>query len=74
MDARVSVVSNNLNVLMKSLNFIMISLMVPTLWVSVFSMNLVVPFAENPKMFWFVVSTAATLPLVVFLIRKIKKL
>jgi len=74
MDARVSVVSNNLNVLMKSLNFIMISLMVPTLWVSIFSMNLIIPFADHPKMFWLVVSTAATLPLAVLLIRKIKKL
>ena len=74
MDARVSVVSNNLNVLIKSLNFIMISLMVPTLWVSIFSMNLIIPFSENPKMFWFVVSTAATLPIAVLIIRRIKKL
>jgi len=74
MDARVSVVSNNLNVLMKTLNIIMISLMVPTLWVSIFSMNLVIPFANNTRMFWFVVSTAACLPIIIMLIRKFKKI
>ncbi|MBE0713961.1 MAG: magnesium transporter CorA family protein, partial [Candidatus Aminicenantes bacterium] len=38
MDARASIVSNNLNVLMKTLNIITISIMVPTFVVSVFSM------------------------------------
>jgi len=59
MDARVSVVSNNLNVLIKRLNIIMIALMVPTLWVSLFSMNLVIPLASRPAMFWLVVLSAA---------------
>ncbi|MCX7958106.1 MAG: magnesium transporter CorA family protein, partial [Deltaproteobacteria bacterium] len=39
MDARVSIVSNNLNILMKTLNIITIMIMVPTLVVSAFSMN-----------------------------------
>ncbi len=46
MDARASIVSNNLNVLMKTLNIITISIMVPTLVVSVFSMNVKIPLAH----------------------------
>ena len=44
MDARVSIVSNNLNVLMKTLNIITIAIMVPTFVVSRFSMNVKIPF------------------------------
>ena len=42
MDARVSIVSNNLNVLMKNLTMITICLQVPTMVVSIFSMNVLV--------------------------------
>lgn len=54
MDARVSLVSNNLNVLMKTLNVMTICIMIPTLIVSVFSMNIVLPFENHPKAFWLV--------------------
>lgn len=74
MDARVSIVSNNLNVLIKALNIIMICLMAPSLWVGIFSMNLIIPYSDNPKMFWFVIASAACLPIMVMLIRKFKKL
>ncbi len=43
MDARASIVANNLNVIMKTLNVVMIALMLPTLIVSVFSMNIPLP-------------------------------
>lgn len=43
MDARASIISNNLNVLMKTLNVITIAIMVPTLVVSIFSMNVPMP-------------------------------
>ena len=59
MDARVSVVSNNLNVLIKRLNVIMIALMLPTLIISIFSMNLPIPFQSQMSMFWLVVLVAA---------------
>jgi magnesium transporter len=52
MDARVSVVNNNLSVLMKTLNIITISIMVPTLVVSVFSMNVGIPLADKWWAFW----------------------
>jgi magnesium transporter len=54
MDARVSVVNNNLNVLMKTLNIITISIMVPTFVVSVFSMNVMIPVAHLPFSFWLI--------------------
>ncbi len=54
MDARVSIVNNNLNLLMKTLNIIMIVIMVPTFVVSVFSMNVKIPFAHLPYAFWII--------------------
>ncbi|MDR1520827.1 MAG: magnesium transporter CorA family protein [Planctomycetota bacterium] len=60
MDARVSIVSNNLNVLVKNLTMITICLQVPTMVVSIFSMNVRLPIAaESGLAFWQVMSTAA---------------
>ncbi len=63
MDARASIVSNNLNVLIKTLNIITILIMVPTLVVSVFSMNVSLPFGEKGSQhwlpFWIVMALAA---------------
>ena len=59
MDARVSIVSNNLNVLIKTLNVITIAIMVPTLVVSVFSMNVKLPVSEShPLAFWTIMGMA----------------
>lgn len=60
MDARASIVGNNLNALMKTLNIITIGIMVPTLVVSIFSMNVSLPFAQNHVLsFWFIIFLAA---------------
>jgi magnesium transporter len=60
MDARASIVANNLNVLMKTLNIIMIALMLPTLVVSIFSMNVDLPIPQRgPIAFWVVMALAA---------------
>ena len=48
MDARASIVSNNLNWLMKTLTIITIAIMLPTLVVSIFSMNVTFPGREHP--------------------------
>jgi magnesium transporter len=58
--ARASVVSNNLNVLMKTLTLVMIALMVPTLVISVFSMNVQLPVAQEGSLapFWIIVAAA----------------
>jgi len=59
MDARVSIVSNNLNVLIKTLNIITIGIMVPTLVVSIFSMNVKLPIVEtHPFSFWVIMGLA----------------
>lgn len=61
MDARASIVSNNLNVLMKTLNIITISIMVPTFVVSAFSMNVKLPFPwgnDHWLTFWVILGLA----------------
>ncbi len=57
-DARASIVSNNLNVLMKTLNIITLTIMVPTLVVSAFSMNVKIPLQDTPNAFWIVMGFA----------------
>ena len=54
MDARGTIVSNNLNVLMKNLNLIMIMLMLPTMVVSIFSMNVAFPLQHHPLAFFII--------------------
>ncbi|MCL2284502.1 MAG: magnesium transporter CorA family protein [Fibromonadales bacterium] len=59
MDARASIVSNNLNSLMKRLNVLTIGIMVPTFVVSFFSMNILYPFEigaefHHPFSFWII--------------------
>ena len=58
MDARVSIVNNNLSVLMKTLNLITIGIMVPTFVVSAFSMNVAIPLQKNPLAFWIIMGLA----------------
>lgn len=58
MDARASIVSNNLNILMKTLNIITIGIMVPTFVVSAFSMNVKIPLSDHPYAFWLVMGLA----------------
>ena len=59
MDARASIVGNNLNILMKTLNIITICIMVPTLVVSMFSMNVEIPLNErSPYYFWLIMGLA----------------
>lgn len=59
MDARASIVGNNLNVLMKTLNIITIGIMVPTFVVSAFSMNVHIPLSAHPFAFWIIMSFAS---------------
>ncbi len=51
MDAFASVISNNLNMQMKRLTIISIVLMIPTFIVSMFGMNVKVPFEDRPEAF-----------------------
>jgi magnesium transporter len=75
MDARVSIVSNNLNILMKTLNIITILIMVPTFVVSAFSMNVELPFSlkDHPLAFWLIMGMAVVSIICIMLIWKYKK-
>jgi magnesium transporter len=68
MDARASIVSNNLNVLMKTLNIVTIGIMFPTLVVSIFSMNVRLPIeATDNRMFWGIL-VACVVSVMIFLL------
>ena len=51
MDAFASVISNNLNTVMKRLTMISIILMIPTLFASIYGMNIGLPFQHSPMAF-----------------------
>lgn len=55
MDARASIISNNLNIRIKALTVLTIVIMFPTLVVSIFSMNVVLPLEhDDPASFWII--------------------
>lgn len=73
MDARASIVSNNINLLMKTLNIITIGIMVPTLVVSVFSMNVGIPLQDHPFAFWIILLFALlSVVILIFFWKKLK--
>jgi len=57
--ARASIVSNNLNILMKTLNILTVGIMVPTFVVSAFSMNVPIPLSEFRWAFLVIMGLAA---------------
>jgi magnesium transporter len=73
MDARVSIVSNNLNWLMKTLTIITIAIMLPTLVVSIFSMNVEFPGRNHPFAFWGILTAALFSVFTVWLVWRWKK-
>jgi magnesium transporter len=54
MDARASIISNNLNIRIKALTILTITIMLPTLIVSIFSMNVDIPLEHHPYAFWII--------------------
>lgn len=54
MDARASIISNNLNIRIKALTILTIVIMLPTLVVSVFSMNVRIPLSQLHNAFWII--------------------
>ena len=73
MDARASIVGNNLNVLMKTLNIITIGIMVPTFVVSAFSMNVKIPMEDMPGAFYMIMGLALVSVLAFMLFWRLKK-
>lgn len=71
MDTFASMISNNLNNVMKRLTSITIILMVPTLVASFYGMNMPLPFENNSAAFWGALIVSAILALlVVYWMRK----
>jgi magnesium transporter len=58
MDAFASMISNNLNVVMKFLAAITVILMIPTLIASIYGMNVALPLAGQPWAFAAVVAAS----------------
>jgi magnesium transporter len=74
MDARASIVSNNLNVIMKTLTLVTIGIMLPNLVVSIFSMNLAMPLPpDSTWTFWLVLFLAFGSVGALYWIGRIKK-
>lgn len=71
MDAYASVISNNLNVVMKRLTSISIILMIPTLIASLYGMNVPNALENNPNGLWIIVLVSIILSVTgVFLFKK----
>ena len=62
MDAFASIISNNLNIVMKTLTIITIVISIPTLIASIFGMNVDLPFVdENKYGFYIIIAISAVL-------------
>jgi len=72
MDAYASIISNNLNVVMKFLASITIVLSLPTLIASIWGMNVPLPFATNPYGFLIVCGISILISIVAFILLKKK--
>jgi len=73
MDARASIISNNLNVRIKALTIITIGIMLPTFIVSLFSMNVPIPMSHHWYAFWVIMGlTAVSAVALAFLWRKLR--
>ncbi|WP_138206503.1 magnesium transporter CorA family protein [Haloimpatiens lingqiaonensis] len=59
MDAFASVISNNLNIVMKFLAAITIVMSIPNMVSGLFGMNVNVPFSNSPNGFWYVLALIA---------------
>ncbi len=73
MDAFASVISNNLNRVMKSLTSVTIVFMLPTLIASIFGMNVKLPFSsDNPYVFSIILAIAFVISLgtILFMIKR----
>ena len=73
MDAFASVISNNLNIVMKSLTIITIILMIPTLIASFYGMNVPNRLEGSRNAFWFILGGSVLLSTIGALLIRRKK-
>ncbi|MCT4660939.1 MAG: magnesium transporter CorA family protein [Tissierellales bacterium] len=64
MDAFASVISNNLNIVMKYLTTITIVMSIPTIFASFYGMNVPLPLQNSPYMFWGIFTMALAVALI----------
>ncbi len=74
MDAFAGVISNNLNIVMKSLTIITIVLMIPTLIASFYGMNVPNRLENNMSAFWLLIGVSALLSAISVIVLKRKRL
>lgn len=74
MDAFASVISNNLNIVMKTLTSITIVLSIPTLIASLFGMNVPLPFKDKPNALLILVILSFTVSLIAVIFMRKKNL
>ena len=70
MDAYASIISNNLNIVMKVLTTITIILSVPTIIGGFWGMNVEVPFANNPFAFYIIAIFSILITVIMYFIFK----
>ena len=68
MDAFASIISNNLNVVMKFMASVTIILALPTMIASIYGMNLALPLRDHPQAFWIAMGLATLLAFVVVVV------
>jgi magnesium transporter len=68
MDAFASIISNNLNVVMKLLTSMTVVLIIPTVFATFYGMNVALPFEHHPWTFWVIVAVSLACSLGVGLI------
>lgn len=75
MDAWASIVSNNLNIRIKMLTILMICIMMPTMILALFSMNVQMPFPQEGTIlpFWMIVGAASFSSLSIVVLWRIRK-
>jgi len=74
MDAFASVISNNLNIVMKFLASITIVMAIPTMIASFFGMNVIIPGSAHPLGFWMVIFVTFIFSIITVIILWKKKL
>lgn len=72
-DTYASVISNNVNAVMKRMTGTTIVLMIPTIVASFYGMNVVIGLGTNPYGFWIVVGIAVLLTVATFLVLRFVK-
>jgi len=68
MEAFSSVINNNMNNVMKTLTFVTICLAIPTLFASLYGMNIPFPYAQTETAFWGLLGLSGAMISVVFLL------